>query len=483
MGGLVAVFLATVLGGVPLLLVLCLVVVLARGVVVAFARYGVVLGFDVLFLGNVFFLGVVVRAGLSVLVAPVVVSVLVFVASVVVSSALSAFAALSAAAVALRRLVELDVFRAFSASLGQSHLVDHLFQESLNLLEPVHVLLVDEGDGHAVAVGSCGTADAVHVVLGVVGHVVVDYHLDVVDVDAACHDVGGHEHVELSALELEHHVVALCLLQVAVHGTALDASLLEGSRQLLHLHLAAAEHDDAVQVAGLEDVLDDGHLLGFVAYVSLLLDFLCGLAHGELDGDGVLEQRLGQLLYLVGHGGGEHDGLASLGQLRCDGLDVFRESHVEHAVGLVEDEEAHPAQVYVAQRDMGDEASGCGYHHVGSHAQALELLVVAVAVVAAVYSHAAHALQIVAEALHGLVYLLCQLACGRHDDAVDGIGGVASVVDLAQYGQQVGGGLAGAGLCHAEHVVSVQYLRDTLFLYGSASVEAHVVQCVEHVVI
>ena len=344
-------------------------------------------------------------------------------------------------------------------------------------------MLVDEGDGNAVAVGTGGTSDAVHVVLGVVRHVVVDDHLDVVDVDATRHDVGGYKHVELSALKLVHHLVALRLFQVAVHSSALDALLLQGSRQLLHLHLAAAEHDDALQVASLEDVLDDGHLLSLVAYVSLLLDFLGRLAHGELDFHWVLEQGLRQLLYLLRHGGREHDGLASLRQLGGDGLDVLGETHVEHAVGLVEDEEAHLAQVYVAQRDVRDESAWGGYHHVGSHAQALELLVVAVAVVATVYSHAAHALQIIAEALHGLVYLLCQLAGRRHDDAVDGVVGIAAVVELAQHRQQVGGSLAGTGLGYAEHVTALQYLWYTFFLYGGASLESHVIQCVEHVVI
>ncbi len=73
----------------------------------------------------------------------------------------------------------------------------------------------------------------------------------------------------LSALELEHHIIALSLFQVAVHGSAVYSNLLEGSCELLHLEFAAAEDDDALQVACLEDVLDDGHLLGFVAYVML----------------------------------------------------------------------------------------------------------------------------------------------------------------------------------------------------------------------
>ncbi len=68
----------------------------------------------------------------------------------------------------------------------------------------------------------------------------------------------------------------------------------------------------------------------------------------------------------------------------------FREAHVEHAVGLVENEEANLAQIYIAQRDVGDKATRSSDDDIGTHAEALQLLVVAVAVVAAIYGNAAH---------------------------------------------------------------------------------------------
>ena len=67
----------------------------------------------------------------------------------------------------------------------------------------------------------------------------------------------------------------------------------------------------------------DTHLLVLVAYVGHLVDALCGLAHGQLDGDGVFEQGVGQLLYLVGHGGREHDGLARRRQVLGNGEDIL----------------------------------------------------------------------------------------------------------------------------------------------------------------
>ena len=57
---------------------------------------------------------------------------------------------------------------------GEGELVDGFFEEFLDLTEVIHVLVADEGDGAAVALGSGGAADTVDVVFYVVGHVVVD---------------------------------------------------------------------------------------------------------------------------------------------------------------------------------------------------------------------------------------------------------------------------------------------------------------------
>ena len=215
------------------------------------------------------------------------------------------------------------VLRPLSASFGQSHFINGFFQEFLYLLEVEDIVFADKGDGYAVAVGTRSAAYAVDIVFRVVGHVIVDDQCYVVDVNATCYDVCSYKHVYLSALELEHHLVAFGLLKVGVHLAAIDVLALQGACHLLHFHFAAAEDDDALQVASLEDVLDDVHLLRFVAYVCFLLYFLCRFAHGQFYLYGVLEQCFGQLFYFVGHGGGEHNGLARLWQFGSYGFDVF----------------------------------------------------------------------------------------------------------------------------------------------------------------
>ena len=130
---------------------------------------------------------------------------------------------------------------------------------------------------------------------------------------------------------------------------------------------------------------------------------------------------------------------------------------------------------------MADETSGSGYHHVGSQGQSLFLLLETDSVVASVDGHARYGHEI-GESFHLLVNLHGQLAGGGHDDAVDGIFRITSFAELVQHGQQVGGRLAGTGLCHSDQVVSFQNDRDGLLLHGGAFLEVHGIECVQYTV-
>ena len=142
----------------------------------------------------------------------------------------------------------LPVTSAFAAGdvcgfLGCSHSVrkgiacDGLFEEAFDGSEFRHVFFVHKGDGASAAACPCCAADAVHVVFGVVGHVEIDDELDVVDIYAARHDVRGNEDADLPVLEAEHHVVALFLIEVGMHGFGIEAVAFEHHVQFFHFLL------------------------------------------------------------------------------------------------------------------------------------------------------------------------------------------------------------------------------------------------------
>ena len=104
-------------------------------------------------------------------------------------------------------------------------------------METLHISLVDEGDGHAIAIGTGGTTYTVYVILSIVGHVVVDDNTDIVDVDATGHDIGSHQHIGHACLETIHHLVALLLREVGVHLTAVDVHLFQAAGDILYAFL------------------------------------------------------------------------------------------------------------------------------------------------------------------------------------------------------------------------------------------------------
>ena len=73
------------------------------------------------------------------------------------------------------------------------------------------LLRQDEGDAGARPSGSGGAAHAVHVAGVVLGRVEVDHVRDVVEVQAACGNVGGHERPDLPGLEPIERVLSRAL--------------------------------------------------------------------------------------------------------------------------------------------------------------------------------------------------------------------------------------------------------------------------------
>ncbi len=99
-------------------------------------------------------------------------------------------------------------------TVGHWILQDFPPKELLYALEEVDVLLRHKCYRYAVTLCTGSTTDAMNVVFHVMGHVIVDDHQNVINVDATCHDFCCHEHVYLASLEAVHHLVTLCLRKV-----------------------------------------------------------------------------------------------------------------------------------------------------------------------------------------------------------------------------------------------------------------------------
>ena len=99
-------------------------------------------------------------------------------------------------------------------------------------------------------------------------------HRSIVDIDAAAHDVGGNEDVDLALLEGQHHFVAFALLKIGVHGGAVEAAAFQNDVEFLDPLLGRDENNDALGFAFGENVLENGRFVVIAADVDALIDFL-----------------------------------------------------------------------------------------------------------------------------------------------------------------------------------------------------------------
>ena len=347
---------------------------------------------------------------------------------------------------------------------------DVLADELLDLLERLHGLARDEGDGEALLAGTARAADAVHVVLGHVGQVEVDDVVHLGHVDAACQHVGGHQDVGLAAAEVLQGATAAALGLVGVDGLGVETGGLKRFGALLGAVLGAGEHDDALVALVVEHRFQKLLLLAVGDGHDVLGHGGSGLAvAGDLDDGRVLQQVAQVLLDGAVDGRGKQQRLAFGRRVLHDLGDVGQEAHVKHAVGLVEHEHLGLGQVDHAAVHQVVQAAGSGDEHVGAAAQLADLRTVGRAAV-----HGGHEVAGFAGDLHARAAdLLSQLARGADDAHARGAAAALHALERGQRGQQERCGLAGAGGGGGDDVAAFQDVGDGLLLNGRGGVVAH----------
>ena len=246
--------------------------------------------------------------------------------------------------------------------------------EALDVAEGAALLGVAERDRDARGARARRAADAVHVALGLVGEIEVDDVGDAVDVDAARRDVGRDEDADAAALEGVERALARALRLVAVDGGRGDALAVELLGDAVRAVLRAREHEDARHRRVAQDLSSRARLwprstksTDWSTFSAVDETGVTATLHG------VDEDLVGELLDLVGHRRREQEGLPLPRQraARCGAW--LDEAHVEHAVGLVEDEDLDGVEVREALLHEIEQAAGRRDEDVGAAAERLDL--------------------------------------------------------------------------------------------------------------
>ena len=257
---------------------------------------------------------------------------------------------------------------------GEGHGLDGLAGGLFDGLEQAPFPGSDEQYGVSAAARAAGTADTVYVGFRVVGNVVVHHVGNAVYVDSAGRDVCGHHDVQLSHLETVDGPLSESLRQVAAQRGYVETSCFQPFRNFGGGLLGPHKDEHAVEIFAFDDPGEGFHLVVTLDQQKALADIFHrgGLA---LDtGFAVFAQVfVDNLDNFFGHGGAEKRPLGVFGNLAQDGFDIFHESHVQHFVGLVQNNRLDLVQGNRTPLEVVDEPARRCHDDVGGPFESLEL--------------------------------------------------------------------------------------------------------------
>ncbi len=363
----------------------------------------------------------------------------------------------------------------WSSSYSSASISIFFLQQLLDVGHQARIAARDQRHRQARGPGTARTADTVHIVFGIEGHIEVEHRRHILDVQATRGHVGADQQVHFAALEGFERLEALVLAFVAVQRGGLEAFALQAAGQACAAELAVDEDEGLLDPSALEHLVDGVALALIIGAVEVLLHRGRGLVGPRhLDGDRVLQVAACQALDLGREGGPKQQRGALFGQVREDALQVGQKTDVEHAVGLVEHHVLHLVQHRVLGLDVVEQPPGRGHQHLDTLFQLQRL---------GFHVHAAEhhgAAQLGVLGIQGdlLGDLVGQFTRGQQHQGAHrvarGRGGTVLVLEQAlQQRQREGRRLAGAGLGCAHHILAGQNHRNGLLLDGGHGLVAH----------
>src|SRR5881296_178130 len=230
-----------------------------------------------------------------------------------------------------------------------------------------------EARGAAARLRARGSSDPMDVVLSRVEQIEVHHMDDLGHVDPARRDVGGDQHAIATAPEAVERLAALRHRAICVQARHPVAGRAHRARHAIGAMLGARE-DERLTTFLAEEPEQERRLLLGRRLVEHLRDFRDGLGdHAGVDAHGTDEMPADQRLDLCRHRRRKAEGLPVERRYAEDALDLGCEAHVEHAVGLVEDDDAERAEAKRPALEVIEEPAGGRNNDVGSPLEPGEL--------------------------------------------------------------------------------------------------------------
>lgn len=234
------------------------------------------------------------------------------------------------------------------------------------------------GQGKGLALKACAarSANAMDIILGMGGDIEIEHMGQSLDVNAAgCH-IAANKEGDLAFLEGIQRFRADGLVDVAMQAANIESMFLQGTVKDVYIALAIAENEGAgngfaghqcaqgialAKACGLDD--------------RLLHVFGRGCRGGHMNLKWFGEEFLGKMADFRGHGRREKQGLPVGADQGGDFFDIRDETHVQHAVAFVKNEDAHVIHEDGTTFIKIKQAARCGNEDINAAVQLGKLVI------------------------------------------------------------------------------------------------------------
>jgi hypothetical protein len=273
---------------------------------------------------------------------------------------------------------------------------------------------------------------------------------DLGHIDTARSYISGDQYLERAVSEAVHGRLPPLLGEVPLQRSCPVTGLDQLFPQTLGPVLGARKYQHRFGISMLQKLYKQGRLQVLGHRIERVADSDRSYSRAYIECYRIFKNIVGQMPDLFGHGSREEQGLPFLREMLQDLPDVREKTHVEHMVGLIEDQHFKPAEIDRPLTKVVEKPSRTGHHYLGA---ASELVYLGNNADSAIDGYAFKA-GLPAKAVDRLMNLFCQLPGWGDNEGANMA--AASLHQPVKYGQHKGCCFAGAGLREPHDIAARQ---------------------------
>ena len=240
---------------------------------------------------------------------------------------------------------------------------------------------IHEGNGQTLTAEAAAAANAVHVVLLVLKgwQLEVEDHGHTLHVNAAGQQISRNQEARLAVAEILHTLLADRLCHwLTIDHTRWKAALRQNRVEALGPLLGVHEQNGLGDCHALGNVAETVDLPGIVLHWhNVLVNAIQGhIGRLQRNAHRLLQDLVGQVLDLIGHGRREQSHLAPNGKTQIHNLThLVGEAVTQHLIGLIQNEVAEMGEGQIATGGEVEDAARCADYDLGTGSEVADILV------------------------------------------------------------------------------------------------------------